>query len=102
MEKRNIILSFDYELFFGIYSGTVQKTLIEPTNILLDSMEKNGMKGNFFVDVFMFWAFEELSDSKIKSDLNLLKNQIYDIIRRGHRIELHLHPHCQHAVCTGL
>ena len=101
MEKRNIILSFDYELFFGIYSGTVQKTLIEPTNILLDSMEKNGMKGNFFVDVFMFWAFEELSDSKIKSDLNLLKNQIYDIIRRGHRIELHLHPHWIDAKYKG-
>ena len=36
--KKRIILSYDYELFFGDRSGTVQKSLIEPTNQLLDAM----------------------------------------------------------------
>ena len=39
MKKKKVIFSYDYELFFGIMSGTVQKTLIEPTNLLLDCME---------------------------------------------------------------
>ena len=43
-KKKKIILSFDYELFFGDKSGTVQKTLIEPTNALLDTMDKAGLK----------------------------------------------------------
>ena len=50
MQKR-ILLSFDYELFFGIRSGTVYNTLIVPTNKLLDFMDLYNLKGNFFVDV---------------------------------------------------
>ena len=36
MKKKKIILSYDYELFFGDKSGTVKKTLIEPTNLILE------------------------------------------------------------------
>ena len=37
---KRAILSFDYELFFGDKSGTVQKTLIEPTNIMLNVLDE--------------------------------------------------------------
>ena len=49
MKKKKVIFSYDYELFFGIMSGTVQKTLIEPTNLLLDCMESVSARGNFFM-----------------------------------------------------
>ena len=73
MKKKKVIFSYDYELFFGIMSGTVQKTLIEPTNLLLDCMESVSARGNFFIDYLMFECLEKLSDERAKSDLKLMK-----------------------------
>ena len=36
---RTIILSYDYEIFFGDKSGTIEKTLIVPTNFLLNKIK---------------------------------------------------------------
>lgn len=66
MKKKKVIFSYDYELFFGIMSGTVQKTLIEPTNLLLDCMESVSARGNFFIDYLMFECLEKLSDERAK------------------------------------
>lgn len=98
---KTIILSFDYELFFGERSGTVVKSIIEPTNMLMDVMEQNGMRGNFFVDYLMFRELEEQAESRAQADLAMLKEQIRDMVRRGHRIELHLHPHWIDARYNG-
>lgn len=98
---RKIILSYDYELFFGVSSGTVWKSIIEPTNMLMDVMEQNGFRGNFFVDYLMFRELEKLTDDRAIADLNSLKNQILDMVRRGHRVELHLHPHWIDAKYNG-
>ena len=98
---KRIILSYDYELFFGERSGTVLKSIIEPTNKLMGVMEQNGFRGNFFVDYLMFRELEKLSDERAVSDLSLLKEQIRDMVRRGHRVELHLHPHWIDAKYNG-
>lgn len=100
-KKKKIILSYDYELFFGERSGTVLKSIIEPTNKLMDVMEQNGFRGNFFVDYLMFRELEKLSDERAAADLNLLKAQIRDMVHRGHRVELHLHPHWIDAKYNG-
>lgn len=98
---RQIILSYDYELFFGFKSGTVLKTLIEPTNLLLDSMDKYGQKGNFFVDWQTLKYLQEANTERTLSDYLLIENQLKDIVRRGHRIELHIHPHWVDAKYNG-
>lgn len=100
-KKKKIILSFDYELFFGDCSGTVQKTLIDPTNKILDAMDSVGFKGNFFVDWQMLKYLREINTTKTISDLNMIINQLKDIIGRGHRIELHIHPHWIDAKYNG-
>ena len=97
MTRKKIILSFDYELFFGYKSGTVRKSLIEPTNLLLDGMDKYGFKGNFFVDWQMLKYLKLQSTERTISDYNLIVSQLKDIVRRGHRIELHIHPHWVNA-----
>lgn len=99
--KKKIILSFDYELFFGDKSGTVLKTLIEPTNKILDALDAGCLKGTFFVDYLMFKYLELNEDFKSKQDLSMLQTQIQDIVKRGHRIELHLHPHWVDAKYNG-
>ena len=101
MKKKTIILSYDYELFFGDRSGTVLKSIVEPTNKLMDVMEQNGFRGNFFVDYLMFRELEKFTDERAVSDLKLLKDQIRDMVRRGHRVELHLHPHWMDAKYNG-
>lgn len=99
--KKNIILSYDYELFFGDRSGTVLKTLIEPTNLLLDQFEKSNLRATFFIDYLMIKHLNQNTDKQSLLDLNLIENQIKDIIKRGHRIELHIHPHWVNAKYNG-
>ena len=101
MKTRKIILSYDYELFFGDRSGTVLKSIIEPTNKLMDLMEKNGFRGSFFVDYLMFRELEKQTEEQAVADLMMLKEQIRDMVRRGHRVELHLHPHWIDAKYNG-
>lgn len=99
--KKKIILSYDYELFFGDRSGTVLKSIIEPTNRLMDVMEQNEFRGNFFVDYLMFRELEKQTEKHAVEDLKMLKDQIRDMVRRGHRVELHLHPHWIDAKYNG-
>ena len=99
--KKTIILTYDYELFFGDHSGTVSKTLIEPTNLLLEQFEKSNLKATFFVDYLMIKYLGLNTDERSRSDLHLIQEQLKDIIRRGHRIELHIHPHWVDAKYNG-
>lgn len=87
-----IIISFDYELFFGDESGTVQKSILEPTDQILDALDAASGKATFFVDYLML-KFMDSENERTKSESNLIKEQLKDIVRRGHRIELHIHPH---------
>ena len=98
---KKIILSFDYELFFGDQSGTVKKSLIEPTNALMDQMEAVGFRGNFFIDWLMIKYMKLEKDDRCKADLKLVEGQIKDMVRRGHRVELHIHPHWVDAKYNG-
>lgn len=101
MKKKKVILSYDYELFFGDRSGTVQKTLIEPTNQLLDAMDSVGFKGNFFIDWQMLKYLSLENDERCRQDHAAIVNQLKDMVRRGHRIELHIHPHWVDAKYNG-
>ncbi len=85
-----ICLTFDYELFFGRTSGTVENCILKPTTILLDLFEETGMKATFFVDVMFLM---KLLEQRLLSDIGRIKEQLQRIISLGSRIELHLHPH---------
>lgn len=91
MSKR-LIISFDYELFFGDRPGTVQKSLLEPTAMLMDAMEYTGAKATFFVDYLML-KYMMAENDETRAEAQLIVNQLKELVRRGHRIELHLHPH---------
>lgn len=89
---KNIIITFDYELFFGDKSGTVIKSIIQPTNDILTALEKVNGKAVFFVDYLMLKRMHAENDITHHAAL-LIEEQLRDIVRRGSRIELHLHPH---------
>lgn len=98
---KQAILSFDYELFFGDNSGTVQKTYMEPTNIMLDALDTINAKATFFVDYLMLKYLKKENCQRTLADLLSIEKQLMDIVRRGHRIELHIHSHWVDAKYKG-
>lgn len=101
MEKKSVVLSFDYELFFGVRSGTVLNSLITPTSKIMEAMESVGLRGNFFVDVLMIKYLKQNVDTRSREDLMMIEDQLREMVKRGHRIELHLHPHWVDAKYKG-
>lgn len=94
MEKK-ILLTFDYELFLGVQSGSVDNCLIIPTDMLLDVMERHQTKAIFFVDTTYIMRMSELADYNlnVKRDLDKIKQQLIRIVKSGHKIYHHIHPH---------
>ncbi len=90
-----IFLTFDYELFFGSDSGTVEKCLLAPTNRLLSLAKKHGASFTFFIDTGYLIQVEEYAPlyPALKDDLDKVKIQIKRIVSEGHSIGLHVHPH---------
>ena len=86
------LLTLDYELFFQ-KSGDAYVSLLNPTAELLEVLERIGGKAVFFVDTIYL---NLLKKSEIPQDAELygkFESQLQEIVIRGHRIELHLHPH---------
>ncbi len=99
----NIFLTFDYELFFGEKTGSVEKCMIEPTEKLLRMARKYSIPMTFFVDVGYLIRLETESakHSSLKSDLSKVKNQITEMIECGCDVQLHIHPHWERSYYNG-
>lgn len=99
----NVFLTFDYELFFGSNTGTVQKCMIEPTNRLLEMSKKHSVPMTFFVDIGYVIALERQLDtySILKNDYDLVIGQIREMIASGSDVQLHIHPHWEKSTFDG-
>lgn len=94
-KSKNILSTFDYELFLGINSGAVNKCLIEPTEKILTFFGKHNLKCMFFVDTVYLLRMEEMAitNSDCFKDLNLIYAQLMKIAAKGHYIFPHIHAH---------
>lgn len=96
-----IHVSFDYELFFGGASGTVQKCMIEPTQQLLEIAEKHGVSLVFFVDAGYLCRLKDyLHIESCRVDYLAVSKQLNAIINNGHELALHIHPHWEDSCFT--
>lgn len=93
--KKNILLTFDYELFLGQRSGSVDNCLIRPTNKILEVLKRHGAKAVFFIDTTYLYRLKELSKSNLSTekDLHKIKEQLLEMARDGHYLFHHIHPH---------
>ena len=91
----NIFLTYDYELFFGESTGSVEKCLIDPTERLLELSKKHSVPMTFFVDVGYIIKLSEFAAShqELNEDLIKVKTQLQEIVSTGNDIQLHIHPH---------
>ncbi len=99
----NIFLTFDYELFFGKKSGTIEKCIIEPTNQLINIAKKHSIKLTFFIDCgYLVTLTKSSVDFPIlRKEYELVSNQIKELSDLGHACELHIHPHWENTVFNG-
>lgn len=99
----NIFITLDYELFFGSNSGTQEKSIIYPTNKLLEVLNKYGVKASFFVDsgyLIKLDTYRKKYDS-LEEDYHKLILQIKSLSENGHDIQLHIHPHWEDSYYDG-
>lgn len=98
--KKNILLTFDYELFLGPNSGTAQNCLLTPTTKLLAVLHQAKAKAIFFVDILYVHRLKELitQNAQAKKDYEAVTQQIAEMARQGHYVYLHVHPHWLDAV----
>jgi hypothetical protein len=97
-----LLLSLDYELFFGAKTGSVQHCLINPTNALVTVLDKFEAKVSLFVDVGFLIKLKEFSQEfpELIEQYNLIQTQLLDLSKRGHDLQLHIHPHWQDSYYT--
>lgn len=95
MKTKQLILTFDYELFLGKDSGSVDKCLIIPTDKINIVLKKYGIKAIFFVDTTYLKRLTEKSVEypQVLNDLNKIKKQLSEIANQGHLLFHHFHPH---------
>lgn len=99
VNKRHLLLTFDYELYLGKRSGSVDNCILKPTSMLLKVFRQNSFtKALFFVDTTYLKRLTENDESACQNDLKKVKAQLIDILKDGHFIFPHLHPHWRDAV----
>lgn len=91
---RKLLFTFDYELFLGKRSGTVNNCCLDPVNQLLKIFERHEIKNCiFFIDTTYLVKLSENVNNLAKNDYNLIVEQLKYIVRSGHYIFPHIHPH---------
>lgn len=98
-----IVLSLDYELFFGRHTGTVEHTLLRPSQALCELAARHGVPLVFFVDVgFLLRLREEgrRSPALMRQHDQVIR-QLEQFVSAGHEIQLHAHPHWEDSRWNG-
>jgi len=97
--SKTILLTFDYELFLGAKSGTVDQCLLQPTRHLQNVMQPFGVKAVFFVDCTYLLRLKEVSltHTAAKRDFEKISHQLVELVNEGHYLYPHIHPHWMDA-----
>jgi hypothetical protein len=99
----NIYLTLDYELFFAQNSGSIEKSIIEPTQKLVEVVDKYDAKLCFFVDCGYIVNLEKYKNDHptLEKDYDLLIKQLHYLNENGHDLQLHIHPHWEDTIYDG-
>ena len=91
----NVWLTFDYELFFGARTCSIEKCMLEPTKRLLELSQRFHSPTTFFVDAGFLWKLNELAPNhpELREQHEKIASQLREIIAQGSDVQLHIHPH---------
>ncbi|MBQ6062282.1 MAG: hypothetical protein IJK87_01465 [Prevotella sp.] len=94
--KKNILLTLDYELY-GNGSGDVFKHIIEPTQRILHICNTYNAKITIFFEVIEYLRLKEEWERGNMMGYGMnptkaMENQLQEAYKKGHDVQLHLHP----------
>lgn len=90
--KYNLLFTLDYEIH-GNGDGNPCELMVEPTNRLMNLLEKYGQHLTIMADVAEILAFKKYYDT-FGEDVffvEAIENQLRDAVSRGHDVQLHIH-----------
>ncbi|MFT6985257.1 MAG: hypothetical protein ACJAT7_001065 [Psychromonas sp.] len=98
-----LLLSLDYEIFFGNNSGSVESCIIHPTKKLLELLDRHNYKVSLFVDAGFLVKLKQqsLEFPILKNQYDAIKEQLKSLSSQGHDIQLHIHPHWEDSYYDG-
>lgn len=101
---RHLILSVDYEIF-GNGSGDVRRHAVDPAAEMARVCERFQAPLTVFFEAEEYVAFDQHAEA-LKKGLGydpaaLIRQQIISLVRRGHNVQLHLHPQWHGARYEG-
>jgi hypothetical protein len=98
-----VFLTFDYELYFGARTGSLQKCILEPTQLLLDIAKRQNIRLCMFVDVGYLLRLEQEAKKhpSLQQDVIGLRSQLDKMVGEGHDLQLHIHPHWEDSHFDG-
>ena len=90
-----ILLTLDYELFFGRNSGSIGSCLLMPSQKILEILDRYNVKATFFVDAGFVECLKRESAHypELEKEYFTLREHISFLAKAGHDIQLHIHPH---------
>lgn len=93
--QKQLLITFDYELYLGNRSGTIQDCMIDPTNKLIDVMGRYGIRAVFFVDTTYLIRLKQQAQTTpaCKKDFDTVADQLRNLVKLGHYVFPHIHPH---------
>ncbi|MBC7412439.1 MAG: hypothetical protein H7331_08310 [Bacteroidia bacterium] len=98
---KQLLFTFDYELYLGADSGSVTKCLLEPTTALFNLLERYNCKGILFVDTTYLLQLQKLAKAntftKATTDYKEICAQLQFLHENNWEIHIHLHPHWNEA-----
>ncbi len=89
MNKIKLLLTFDYELPLGNFSSYDQG-LFKPGQALIEAGERMEVPIVLFADICSALRFKEVD---YDGYYLRFQDQLQDAIKRGHDVQLHIHPH---------
>ena len=91
---RNLLFTFDHELFLGERSGTINKCIIEPAIRVLELFDQYKIQhAIFFVDTTYLDRLRKENRKATNRDWDTVKVHLRSIVERGHYLFPHIHPH---------
>ena len=94
----NICLTFDYELFFGDISGTVEHTIIKPVDKLLEVLNETNVNAIFFVDALFLFRLRTEGLQATQNAYEMIAEQLRLAYTLGYEVEIHIHSHWMDAI----
>lgn len=88
--RLDLVFTLDYEIH-GNGQGDFYSWAYFPTSHMLDIFDLHGAKLTIMAEMGHYWAMKRYSQF-FSSDIQLFESQLQDAVKRGHDVQLHLHP----------